>query len=63
MRVRNAILTAATVLITIMLLCVAVKATYDPEAGKTALSVIGAWCVTYVIMRVVLWLDEPRRGR
>ena len=35
----------------------------DPEAAKTALSVVGAWWLAYAFMRVVLWLDTPRRPR
>ena len=63
MKTRDIILTVLLFVAAILTLCVRINAAFDPEAAKTALSVVGAWWLTYAIMRVVLWLDTPRRPR
>ena len=61
----NRILAVCIAIIAIWVLCIAlsidVLAAFDGERYKTALSVIGALWLSCGLMRVVCWLDKPRR--
>ena len=63
MKTRDIVLTVLFFVAAILTLCLTVRAEFDPESAKTALSVVGAWWLAYAFMRVVLWLDTPRRPR
>ena len=66
-RLRMAIIAAwcaaLLVLWAAMLLCVCADAAFDGERFSTNLAVTGAAAWTWALMKIILWLDKPRREK
>ena len=55
--------TALLVLWAATLLCICAGASFDGERFSTDLVVTGAAAWTWALMKIILWLDKPRRTK